>query len=57
MIWIGIVRIVFVIILAIYYVCLVGHLTGAYFMTMRRITFLRCIIPFYYWIADPNKVD
>jgi hypothetical protein len=57
MIWIGIFRVVFIAILFIYYVCLVGHLTGAYRMTYRRITFVRCIIPFYYWIVDPNKVN
>lgn len=57
MIWIGIVRTVFIASLALYYGCLVGHLTGAYHMTMRRITFLRCIIPFYYWIVNPDKID
>lgn len=57
MIWIGIIRLAFIAVLIIYYACLVGHLTGAYLMTYRKITFLRCIIPFYYWITDPNKVD
>ena len=57
MVWIVIVRIVLIALLAIYYVSVLAHVTGAYYLTNRRITFLRCITPFYYWIADPNKVD
>lgn len=57
MVWIVIIRFVLVALLAIYYVSVLAHVTGAYYLTNRRITFLRCITPFYYWIADPNKVD
>lgn len=57
MIWIVIFRMVIAIILLLYYVHLIAHLLGICKMTYRRITFLRCITPFYYWIADPNKVD
>lgn len=57
MVWIVIVRFVLVALLVIYYVSVLAHVTGAIYLTNRRITFLRCITPFYYWIADPNKVD
>ena len=57
MVWIVIVRFVLIVLLAIYYVSVLAHVTGAYYLTNRRITFLRCITPFYYWIADPNKVE
>lgn len=57
MVWIVILRVVLIVLLAIYYVSVLAHVIGAYYLTNRRITFLRCITPFYYWIADPNKVD
>ena len=57
MVWIVIIRFVLIALLAIYYVSVLAHVTGAYYLNNRRITFLRCITPFYYWIADPNKVD
>lgn len=57
MIWIGILRIMIVALLIIYYACVVGHATGAYYMTNRRITFLRCICPFYYWINGGSAMD
>ena len=57
MIWIVIFRMVIAITLLLYYTHLIVHLLGICEMTYRRITFLRCAIPFYYWIADPNKVD
>lgn len=27
------------------------------FLTRRKFTFVRLLIPFWYWIADPNKMD
>ena len=57
MVWIVIIRFVLIALLAIYYMSVLAHITGAYYLTNRRITFLRCITPFYYWIVDPNKVD
>lgn len=57
MVWIVIIRFVLIALLAIYYGSVLAHVIGAYYLTNRRITFLRCITPFYYWIADPNKVD
>lgn len=48
---------VFVIMLlfAIYYAMVVLHLLGAFKLTNRKITFIRCIVPFYYWIANPES--
>ena len=57
MVWIIILRAVLTALLLIYYVSVLAHVTGAIYLTNRRITFLRCITPFYYWIVDPNKVD
>nr|DAW84553.1 MAG TPA: hypothetical protein [Caudoviricetes sp.] len=46
-----------VLMLVIYYVHVIMHLFGAAVITHRKITFIRCIIPFYYWITDPNILD
>lgn len=27
------------------------------FLTKRKFTFWRLVIPFWYWIADPNRMD
>ncbi len=27
------------------------------FLTKRKFTFWRILIPFWYWIADPNRMD
>lgn len=50
-----IICIVTMLLLAIYYGMLVFHLFGAFKLTNRKITLVRCIIPFYYWIANPES--
>lgn len=27
------------------------------FLTRRKFTFWRLLVPFWYWIADPNRMD
>lgn len=51
--------VIFVLILlfAMYYMSVVMHLLGIIRMTKRRITFTRCITPFYYWVADPESYN
>ncbi len=49
-----IICIVIMLLLAIYYGMLVLHLFGAIRFTNRKITVPRCLIPFYYWVADPK---
>lgn len=46
---------VIMLLLVIYYGMLVFHLLGAFKLTNRKITLVRCIIPFYYWIANPES--
>lgn len=46
---------VIMLLLAIYYGMLVLHLLGAFKLTNRKITLVRCIIPFYYWIMNPES--
>lgn len=50
-----IVCIVAMLLLTIYYGMLVLHLFGMIRFTYRKITVLRCLIPFYYWAADPES--
>ena len=46
---------VIMLLLAIYYGMLVFHLLGAFKLNNRKLTLVRCIIPFYYWIANPES--
>ena len=56
MIWIRIFIILFVGLMGIYYGMLILQcLTSWFKMTNREITFVRCLIPFYYWIAPINE--
>lgn len=56
MIWIRIFIILFVGLMGIYYGMLVLQcLTSWFKMTNRNITFGRCLIPFYYWIAPVDE--
>lgn len=56
MIWIRIFITVILFLMAIYYAMLILQcLTSWFRMTNRDITFGRCIIPFYYWIAPVEE--
>lgn len=56
MIWIRIFIILVVGLMGIYYGMLILQcLTSWFKMTNREITFIRCLIPFYYWIAPVNE--
>lgn len=56
MIWIRIFITVILFLMAIYYAMLILQcLTSWFRMTNRDITFGRCIIPFYYWIASVEE--
>ena len=56
MVWIRIFMMVFVALLAIYYVMLIFQcLTSWFRFTNREITFGRMITPFYYWIAPTDE--
>lgn len=57
MIWIRVLMFVLITLLVVYYGCVIGHLLGWTVLTNKRITFVRCLIPFYYWVTDPNQVD
>lgn len=57
MIWIRFIIFIFTILYVIYYIHLIAQLLGMTTFTYRKITFVRCIIPFYYWISDPNKIN
>lgn len=50
----------FVLLAAIYYGMLIGHLFGKWKITRRQITFARMCVPFYYWIVSqhykPTKI-
>ncbi len=52
-----IICIVIMLLLAIYYGMLVLHLFGVIRFTNRKITASRCLIPFYYWVADPKSYN
>nr|DAN43825.1 MAG TPA: hypothetical protein [Caudoviricetes sp.] len=41
--------------LAIYYSMLVLQLFGVIKFTNRKITVTRCLIPFYYWVTNPES--
>lgn len=56
MIWIRIFVMVFVALMAIYYAMLILQcMTNWFKFTNRDITFGRCIVPFYYWIASVDE--
>lgn len=56
MIWIRLFITVILFLMAIYYAMLIFQcLTPWFRMTNREITFIRCIIPFYYWIAPTEE--
>lgn len=57
MIWIRFVLFALIVLLIAYWGNLIFHILGKTVMTHRRITFVKCLIPFYYWIADPNVLD
>ena len=51
MIWIRLIITILVLTALVYYAMLILHCFGLIKFTGRRITFGRCIVPFYYWIA------
>lgn len=53
MLYLRVIVILLIALLAFYYIMLVCHIAGWTNITNRKITVFRCIIPFYYWIADP----
>ena len=56
MIWIRIFLTVVLFLMAIYYAMLILQCFTSWFrMTNREITFGRCVIPFYYWIAPTEE--
>lgn len=56
MIWIRIFITVILFLMAIYYAMLILQCFTSWFkMTNRNITFGRCIVPFYYWIAPVEE--
>ena len=56
MIWIRLISMAFGLLYAIYYIMLVAQLLGAFKFTNRNFSFIRCLIPFYYWIAPQDEV-
>lgn len=56
MIWIRIFILLIVGLMGIYYGMLILQcLTSWFKMTNREITFVRCLIPFYYWVAPVDE--
>lgn len=56
MVWIRLFVFLFVGLMAIYYGMLIMQcMTNWFKFTNREITFGRCIIPFYYWIASVDE--
>lgn len=55
MIWIRLVTFLISFLIGIYYIMLVIQLYGGIKFTNRKFTFLRCIIPFYYWIMPQEE--
>ena len=56
MIWIRIFVMLFATMLAIYYAMLILQCFTPWFrFTNRDITFGRCLVPFYYWIASTDE--
>jgi len=58
MIWIRIILAILIVMMAIYYGMLILQCMTSWFkMTNRSITFIRCLVPFYYWIAPVEEKD
>lgn len=38
--------------LVVYYTTVVAHILGFNNITNQRITLIKCIIPFYFWLTD-----
>ena len=58
MIWIRIFLMVLIALLTVYFIMLLLQCFTSWFnFTNREITFGRCLIPFYYWIAPMNEKD
>ena len=58
MIWIRIILAILIVMMAIYYGMLILQcLTSWFMMTNRKITFGRCLVPFYYWVASVDEKD
>lgn len=58
MIWIRIILAILIVMMAIYYGMLILQcLTSWFRMTNRKITFGRCLVPFYYWVASVDEKD
>lgn len=55
MIWIRLVVIAFAILYGIYYFMVISQLFGIIKFTNRKFTFKRCLVPFYYWIANQDE--
>jgi hypothetical protein len=55
MIWIRLIVMALGFLLGIYYWMLIAHIWGPISFTNRNITFGRCLIPFYYWIASTDE--
>ena len=48
---------VVVLLMAIYYVMVVGQLFGFWKITYRKISFIKLCIPFYYWMVSQKSND
>lgn len=58
MIWIRIFLTVIIFLMAIYYGMVILQCFTSWFrMTNRKITFARCLVPFYYWVASVEEKD
>ena len=55
MIWLRILISMFAYLGAIYYIMLLFQLFGKLKFTNRKMTFLRCVTPFYYWIVSQDE--
>lgn len=55
MIWLRLVTFLISFLIGIYYIMLVIQLYGGIKFTNRKFTFLRCIIPFYYWLMPQEE--
>ena len=56
MIWIRLFVLLLVGLMGVYYGMLILQCFASWFkMTNREITFVRCLVPFYYWIAPVNE--
>lgn len=56
MIWLRILILAFAYLCIMYYVMLVLQLFGCIKFTNRNMTFLRCMLPFYFWVMPQDEV-